>query len=137
MLNRNDSESMTKQHDEKDLLEWMQSTWIEDAANYIKRGQLYKSLSVEELTDQWIAAYKNMANNPLDVKPLSIVKDFASEFELRKLDIPYHLIKDDAERYIAAISVATEALEPAIAERGNNLLQRELSKFKAVQKKKN
>jgi len=122
---------------EDELLVWMQSTWVEDTADYIKRGQVYRSLSVEELTTQWIAAYKTMANNPLDTKSLRIAKAFASEFELRKFEIPYQLVKDDAERYIAAISVATENLEPAMAERGNNLLKRELNNFKAAVKKKN
>jgi len=49
---------------EDDVMGYMESKRIDNLASYFGRGRSHKDLSDQELTEEWVQAFKTMAENP-------------------------------------------------------------------------
>src|SRR5438874_11775669 len=76
---------------------------VEHTSDYARRGRLFKSLSQEQLAQQWCAAYREMADNPLDSYKRDVETDLASEFGLRGIECPFDLVREEHERFISFV----------------------------------
>jgi hypothetical protein len=52
---------------QNDVESFLMNEAVEHASDYARRGRLFKSLSQEQLAQQWCAAFREMADNPPDL----------------------------------------------------------------------
>jgi hypothetical protein len=103
---------MTNEEDEaeKAVLTWIGSEMADAAADYAARGRKFADLSVTELSNAWVQAFKACANSIHDHNLRSTQSDYASEFQLRGLVPPQELVQDDVETLTDNIKKWIESL---------------------------
>lgn len=79
-----------------------------------------------------------MANDVRDYGRPAIEQNFASEFALRDIKLPYDLVRADFERYIAETDLAIEELknhDPAQYENMSRGINNDLQAFRSARDK--
>jgi hypothetical protein len=110
---------------------------VDDQADYIARGRTHKDLSEQELTKQWVQAFKRMAHDPRNRESRAIQSDLNCEFRLRGKEPPHALVREELERYSSAARAVIEELEQdndKFEEFGRDLLA-DIEAFKAARDK--
>jgi hypothetical protein len=123
---------------EKDVESFLLSSAMNHAADYAQRGRLFAVLSQEQLTEKWIAAFREMARDPLDSTKRAYETELASEFELRNLERPFDLVREETKKYMSAVDRAIEQKkkeDPADYERMSEDLERDISTYRADRNK--
>jgi hypothetical protein len=113
---------------------------MDRAAEYLSRGRIYRGLTDEQLADEWIAAFKGMAEIPADQSRKAIEDELRAEFKLRKVKPPFRKVKSDLDRLTSSIASSIEAMQRDDPERFakiNRDLERDIADLKARIKKSN
>jgi hypothetical protein len=105
----------------KDTETWMAGQDVDRAADYAARGRKYRALPAEQLTEQWTAAFRRMADTPADYNCRGIVNDLTSEFHLCSPEPPYDRAKDEMNRYCAFSVETIEAMKRDDPEKFNQI----------------
>src|SRR5689334_12557309 len=87
----------------KDVRGWLQSQEIDHTAEYLRRGRQFDSLSLDDLTAQWAATFKDPDLYMRSREHRSLTADYMSEFSLRKVEPPIHVVKDDFAKIQKAV----------------------------------
>ena len=85
---------------------------MQEAQSYLSRGREFASLSVEDLSQRWAAAFTAVALGD-DVK-LDEWADLAAEFRLRSLPLPEDLVQGSMEALRKRISESTPEHSEAV-----------------------
>lgn len=81
-----------------------------ETRDYIERGRPHKNLNLEQLQALFIRIFQQLAHLT-SLKTMFIkMHDVQAEYSLRRLDPPYELVRDDAERFIDQISTGAAML---------------------------
>ena len=88
---------------DNDVRGWLQSQQIEHSAGYLRRGRRFESLSLDDLTAQWAATFKDPHLYLRSREHRSLTADYMSEFSLRKVEPPIHVVKDGFAKIQKAI----------------------------------
>jgi hypothetical protein len=106
---------MSDDYDEKEASELVQGfvagKVVDAKADYLSRGRAHHHLSEQELAEQWVTAFREMAVPTAEQKKRRIEADYSLEFELRGMERPDDLVKDDMERYLAHFADKLEAMK--------------------------
>ena len=78
-----------------------------ETRDYLVRGRRFLNLDDNALNRYWIAAYRGLPHR--DPKHEFDFDDLSAEFELRKVDLPYELVKHIFEANVAEVK---KRLEP-------------------------
>jgi hypothetical protein len=113
-----------------DVEGFLASKRMDQLADYVSRGQAFKQLSDDELSDRWLMAFKAMADAPSDEGKRARKEDFDSEFHLRKIEPPYDRVQEHCERLFAAADAALKAMDPDEFSEANRNLQHDIDNFK-------
>ena len=99
--------------DESDalLMGYLDSLAVDAQADYLRRGRAHQDLSEHELAEQWVAAFRAMVLPAADEQKHRIESDYSAEFELRGMEPPDDLVKDDMEHYLAYVADKLEAMK--------------------------
>jgi hypothetical protein len=131
-----EGEMMTKRSSIRDDVEgWLASSGSDRLADYAARGRKHQSLTIHELTSGWVFAFRRMADDVRDPERRAIEEDFKSEFLLRKSEPPYHLVKEEFERFMAEADRAIEDLkleDPSRFEEIGKEIDRDLETYKSI-----
>ena len=65
--------------------------------SYVHRGRKLGPLSADELTRLFVVAYRKWAKDVADPDSMRLTSDLHAEYHLRKLDIPFDLVKDQID----------------------------------------
>jgi hypothetical protein len=117
-----------------DVESFLLSASLDRIADYVARGQSFKPLSDDELSDRWIEAFKAMADAPFDEPRRIVEEDLTSEFSFRKRQQPLGRVVDHSDRYIAAIDAALKAQRQEDSDgflQSNKNLLEDIDNFKA------
>jgi hypothetical protein len=69
----------------------------ERVQSYVYRGRKFGSLSADELMRLFVVAYRKWARDIADRDATLLTSDLHAEYHLRKLDIPFDLVKDQID----------------------------------------
>jgi hypothetical protein len=112
----------------------MQAEMVDAAADYVRRGRAHSGLTDADLAGAWVAAFKAYSHNPGPAHPLrAIRKDLESELDLRRIDLPFDLVREGLERFMTTAQQVFERLiaDPEHLREVERDLQVDLSSFRA------
>ena len=75
-------------------------------AQYLVHGRRYRLLSSEQLSEQWIISYRNLARHFSDDNARAIQRDLTSEFWLRNMEPPYAPVDPELAHFVSRLSSA-------------------------------
>jgi hypothetical protein len=129
--------SLTEDELDEDLSGYLASKTLDEDAQYVARGRMHRQLSKEELIAKWAAAFRRMADEPLDRCLRSSEEDLAAELRLRGIEPPYKSMGKHFERWKAAAVELIEQLrhDPQRFEEIGRGLADEVEEFKSVRDK--
>lgn len=81
--------------------------------SYVDRGRLMQKLSDDDLSAMMVWAHREFEKagfNPHSKERL-FTDDVGAEYDLRGLDGPYHLVKDQVDRMVAVAAASFEATD--------------------------
>lgn len=87
----------------KRVTAFFESQRIDCTANYLTRGRKHRSLSDAELGAKWVEAYRSWANDTSNPEALIAENDLQAEFDLRRLDPPVDLVRDERTKLFAKV----------------------------------
>lgn len=96
---------------EKLVLAWVESQSMDQTADYLARGRAFKTLSKDELSAVWIAAFKDMANEPQNDAVRRLHNDLDAEWRARSETPPYAEVPDLFDIYRAKVNCVLERLQ--------------------------
>ena len=111
----------------------MQAETVDAAADYVRRGRAFRGLTDADLAGAWVAAFKAYSHNPAAAPFRLAFKDLGAEHDLRQIDPPFDLVREDLERFRAAAQQVFEQLiaDPGHLQEVERDLQVDLSSFRA------
>jgi hypothetical protein len=90
---------------QQDVESFVMSSALARAAEYAQRGRFFASVSQEQLVEKWCAAFRDL----FDPHKRALENDLASEFELRGIERPFDLVRDEIEVFTSAVTSADRA----------------------------
>ncbi len=116
-----------------DVLGWLASSQSDDAANYASRGRIYGGLSNEKLSAHWVESFRKIASDIGNLNARAVNADLKSEFDLRSMEPPYDLVRDEFDAIMTAAAAVLDELrdeDPLRYQEIENEVQRDLDAFK-------
>ncbi len=106
---------------------------VESAARYAERGRAFASLSEDELSERWIAAFRAWARDWASEERGTERDDLEAEFMLRGLRPPYGVVGPELDALKEQTAAALERLngEPERRAILNEHLKKQLEAFVA------
>jgi hypothetical protein len=114
------------------MLSWLESTSVDNVADYVSRGRRFASLGEDGLLEKWKVAFKAVAAQPSSDSARADSRDLGAEIEYRGLKPPYEDedIKRALETLVAKASEIAGNLSPEDTERVNKEILRDLTEYK-------
>jgi hypothetical protein len=95
---------MTSNSDKDNIVHsWVNSSSVDDIADYAARGRRYETISDSELSSAWVQAFKASAQNIHNKEQRRLQIDYGAELSLRGIQPPFDLVRDDMELMFASI----------------------------------
>jgi hypothetical protein len=106
---------------------------LERTRQYVHEGPRFKSVTEDDITARWIAAFKERSANPPDPELGKRVDDLQAEMGIRGLTPPYDKVEKEAEGFIKFVSDAGKRLatDPKRMAEANEELQADIDAVKA------
>jgi hypothetical protein len=126
--------------DQRDMEMFFASELIDHIADYASRGRSYKSLTDDQLSRQWIAAFKNFADDRSDHGRRATEMDLKAEFQLRNIEPPYDVVKPEIDRVVEGMSCDFEKMtrdDPEKVDEMTEGMEDDIADLKARMKRSN
>ena len=82
---------------------WLDCAPVDNLADYLQRGRSYSKITDEELSANWTAIFRELAQEPLRPDLHTRKTDLFCEFEQRGLTPPLDSIREDFEKVDSAM----------------------------------
>lgn len=92
---------------------------MEHTRSYVERGRALATLPVAELEAQWVDAFRVVCHDG-DYRQSRQLRDTGAELGLRKIEQPYHLVKNLMPTIIERVAAMND---------GDDLLDSDMSSF--------
>ncbi len=128
--------TLTKQQLD-DQLAFLYRDDLNDMAKYLARGRKFATLSDGELSAHFVAVFHKIADSPDDRGSWAIKKDIEVEYQLRDMDVPFELIREDFDRLGDKLSKHLDAMKNEDPDRWiemNEEINRDFQQFLAERK---
>jgi hypothetical protein len=79
-------------------------------ADYAARGRKHEHLEDQMLVLEWVLAVREMAEDVRDYKRKAVEDDLKSELQMRGMEPPLELVRDELDRYCAKFNRAIEEM---------------------------
>jgi len=126
------STTQKKQQLRDDITGFLTSDRVDKTADYLRRGRPHEGLKDEALAEQWIRAFKAMADDPRSLELRRAETDLQAEFDLRGLSAPFEPIEEAVEKYARAVDSILDEMkrDPDEYHRVNVELQQAIDEFR-------
>lgn len=88
------------------IIAFFMSQRADCTADYLTRGRKYRTLSDAELSAKWVEAYRAWAYDTSNPDALTAENDLQAEFNLRSIDPPFDLVRDEQKKVAAEVAEA-------------------------------
>jgi hypothetical protein len=88
---------------------FLASEQMDETAAYLQRGRHLAHTSIDQLTDQWVAAFRALPVDPSEETRREF-SDLEAEFRMRELPPPAHLVGSELDA--AVLEIAKSDPEP-------------------------
>ena len=118
---------------EGDVEAFLAESGMERVRRYLVQGRRFEALNGADLRSEWIAAFKKIADSPVDPEFRKRVDDLQDEMELRKFNPPYDEVRKEFDVFIAHAAQAIQRLkaDPKALAEANAELQADIDAIKA------
>ena len=107
---------------------WLAEGRMQQVRDYASRGRSHEITPVAQLQGEWVALMRAWVFNPHEYNNPRRA-DIEAEFTIRRLDLPYELVKADLEAITRFVSNAMENMDEAEKDRINTEIASELVDF--------
>src|SRR3954452_5676708 len=102
---------MKKKRNSREDTETLRANMTSDRiGDYAARGRKHQHLEDQMLVLEWVLAVREMADDVRDYKKKAIEDDLKSEMQMRGMEPPFELVRNELDRYCAEFDKAIEEM---------------------------